>query len=151
MSERAAGGPPPRRRAARATLVMMLIVLVAGGVLGWSLRAILCPEERRAKRRTLEEARDALTEDIREAVHLSDDQVEPVRAVVGERLAEIRRLRTELLVPHLEQQATLMDRQVGALLREEQKQAWSAFLAEKRKRWFSPEADTQPAVTTAPS
>ncbi len=112
---------------------------------------MLCPGEQRRKRRTMEEARDALTREIREAVGLSGEQEGRVRTVLQERLTEIRRLRRELMMPHMEEQLALLDRQVTAVLRQDQKPAWSEFLAEKQKLWFPPEPDTQPATTTAPS
>ena len=137
--------PKPPRWISRAVLA---VVFVSGGLIGASLTVLLRPDKAWRGRTSPEDRRDRIVDMIADEVDLSADQVERVRQVVAERLADAQEIR-KVVEPQMRRQATLLYEEVNALLNDEQKPRWKTLYEDLSPKGFPEPPASQPAAQEA--
>ena len=129
-----------------AALGLLTAIFISGAMVGAGLAVIFRPEHK-PRRRSMDEIRDRLTDQIAEGIGgLSDRQTDQLRRIVGEQLDYYVELRKEI-EPRMIQSMEVLHVQVAALLTEEQKPRWEEHYAKLFEKWHrKPPPKTQPAA-----
>ncbi|HVA44941.1 MAG TPA: hypothetical protein VNH11_01020 [Pirellulales bacterium] len=132
----ATGGRPPRRL----LLGMMVAVFCSGGVIGSGASLMLINRriEDSAKRHDPVIVGHQVASELEEKLSLSEEQVSQVDRIMKEHLASMDRLRREVFFPKIRESFTQMNEAVAAVLNDEQRVQWTAWLEERRQRVCPP-------------
>jgi BMFP domain-containing protein YqiC len=132
----AAGRRPPRRL----LLGMMVAVFFSGGIIGSGSTLMLINRriEANEKHHDVVSIGKHIVSDLRGKLSLSDEQTAQVDQIMKEHLASLDRLRREDFSPKLRVAFKQMEDQVAAVLDDEQRSQWHAWLEERRKRVCPP-------------
>lgn len=130
------GGRPPRRL----LFGMMVMVFFSGGVIGSGSTLMLINRRMEDNERHHDPARTSqrIVDELQEKLSLNDPQTTQVERITKNHLAALDRIRREVFFPAIREQFKQMEEQVSAVLDDEQRAAYHAWLDEKRQRVCPP-------------
>lgn len=126
--------PPPRPRR-WVTIVLCTLIFLAGGVVGTGITLLLKLEKWPRPTKTFLERRDRLTNRIARNLSLDAEQTEKLRTIVEKHMWNIETIRQKIL-PDMKAESDSLDRELRAILNEEQLRKWDELYGTLRKNWF---------------
>lgn len=132
----ASGGRPPRRL----LLGMMLVMFVSGGGIGAGSTLMLINRriEENENRHDPKIVGQRVVQELTEKLSLNDEQAAEVDRIMNDHLDAIDRLRREVIFPKMRDQFEQMKEQVDAVLDDQQRAQYHAWLEERKKRVCPP-------------
>lgn len=131
----AAGG---RRPPHRLLLGMMVAVFFSGGVIGSGATLMIINRQENARRHDPMIAGQQAAAELTEELSLTDEQAAQVDRIMKDHLAAMGRLRRDVFLPAIRDAFEEMKSGVAAVLDDEQRVKWNAWLEERRKRVCPP-------------
>ncbi|MGH7137959.1 MAG: hypothetical protein ACREHD_19595 [Pirellulales bacterium] len=130
------GGRPPRRL----LFGMMVAVFFSGGVIGSGSTLMLINRRIEDNERHHDPARTSqrIVDELREKLALNDAQTAELERITKNHLAALDRIRRDVFFPKIHEQFKQMEEQVNAVLSDEQRAQYHAWLEEKRQRVCPP-------------
>ncbi|HVX11444.1 MAG TPA: hypothetical protein VHC22_09705 [Pirellulales bacterium] len=128
----AAGRRPPRNL----LLGMMVAVFFSGGVIGSGSTLMLINRRIEDNARHYDPIKSAekVTSELEVKLSLDSGQAAQVEQIMKDHLAALDRLRREVFFKKIREQFKQMEDQVNAVLDDEQRTQWHAWLAERQQR-----------------
>ena len=131
----AAGGRRPPRRL---LLGMMVAVFFSGGVIGSGATLMIINRQENSKRHDPMIVGHQVAAELEQELSLSQEQTAQVDRIMKDHLAAMGRLRRDVFVPAIRDAFEEMKSGVAAVLDDEQRVKWNAWLEERRKRVCPP-------------
>jgi hypothetical protein len=130
------GGRPPRRL----LFGMMVAVFFSGGVIGSGSTLMFINRRIEENERHHDAARTSqrIVDELQEKLALDDAQTAQLERITKNHLAALDRIRREVFFPKIHEQFKQMEEQVNAVLNDEQRAQYHAWLEEKRQRVCPP-------------
>lgn len=137
LPQTASGGRRPPRRL---LLGMMVAVFFSGGVIGSGSTLMLINRRIEANERHHDPAKTSqrIVSELAEKLSLSEKQTAQVEQITKDHLASLDRLRREVFFKMIRDDFKQMEDQVNAVLDDEQRATYHAWLEEKRQRVCPP-------------
>lgn len=137
VPQTASGGRRPPRRL---LLGMMVAVFFSGGVIGSGSTLMLIHRRIEANERHHDPAKTSqrIVSELAEKLSLSEKQTAQVEQITKDHLASLDRLRREVFFKMIRDDFKQMEDQVNAVLDNEQRATYHAWLEEKRQRVCPP-------------
>ena len=133
----AGGRRPPRNL----LLGMMVAVFFSGGVIGSGSTLMLINhriEDNEKHHNDPVIITGRVVKELEEKLSLNEQQTAQVQKIMKDHLAALDRLRREKFLPVIREEFNQMEGQVNAVLDDEQRSQWQAWLAERRQRVCPP-------------
>jgi hypothetical protein len=132
----ASGGRPPRRL----LLGMMLVMFVSGGGIGAGSTLMLINRriEENENRHDPKMVGLRVAQELTEKLSLNEEQAAEVERIMNDHMAAIDRLRRDVIFPKMRDQFEQMKEQVDAVLDDQQRAQYHAWLDERKKRVCPP-------------
>jgi hypothetical protein len=137
----------PRTKKCPVTVTAMVLIFISGGIVGAGLTILLQPEEESfmSRRRTPEEQGEFLADHYDEMLDFDKDQKEKAAAVLRDWVIEWRKI-SEVIKPQKSVIMEDMNRNMAAILTDEQKKIWEDHFKERFAHLTAPaKPETQPA------
>ena len=130
------GGRPPRRL----LFGMMVAVFFSGGVIGSGSTLMLINRRIEDNERHHDPARTSqrIVGELQEKLSLDEAQTADIERITKDHLAALDRIRRDVFFPKIRDQFKQMEEQVNAVLDDEQRAEYHAWLEEKRQRVCPP-------------